>query len=63
MPSEVAQNLSVLELIQALNEKLGLERTRTLEICLPPTLSSIAALKPEVSGHWPIYLNERGGII
>ena len=58
MPSEAALNLSVPELLQALNEKLGLECTRVREIPLPPILSSITTLRAEVS---PLcYLNERG---
>ena len=52
MPLEAALNLSVPELLRALNEKLGLECAKTRESCLPPILDSIPSLEAEVSGTW-----------
>ena len=49
MHSEAALNLSVPELLRALNEKLGLEYTRRREIRLPPVPASITFLEAEVS--------------
>lgn len=54
MSLEAALNLSVLELLRALNKKLGLECTRTQEYCLPP-LGLIPSLETEVSG--PLSMN------
>jgi len=48
MSSEAARNLSIPELLCALNEKLGLESSRLRQMCLPPIIS-IASLKAEVS--------------
>lgn len=50
MSSEVVLNLSVPELLRALNEKLGLECIRAQEDCLPPILGSIPSLGAEVGG-------------
>jgi len=62
MSSEAALNLSILELIQALNEKLGLECTGAREIRLPSGLASVTALESEVSApHGLIYLNAAVG--
>ena len=49
MPSEIALNLSVLELLQALNGKLSSECTRIREARLPPGLTFAAVLEAEVS--------------
>ena len=43
-----ARNLSVLELLQVLDEKLDLEFVRVQGICSPP-LAHAASLKTEVS--------------
>jgi len=42
-------DLSVLELLQVLNEILGLEFARTQEIHLTPVLSSVVSLQDEAS--------------
>ena len=57
MSSEIALNLSIPELLRALNEKLGLECTRAREICIPLILNSIS-VKAEVSGSQSIRLNK-----
>ena len=49
MPVEAALNLSIPELLRALNEKLGPECTRVREISLPPLPASITCLGAEVS--------------
>ena len=49
MSLKAALSSSILELLQALNEKLGLECARTQEIHLPPVLSSVISLEAEVS--------------
>jgi hypothetical protein len=51
MSSEAALNLSVLELLRALNEKLGLKYTKAREIRLPPVPASVTLLETEVSLH------------
>lgn len=48
MSSGSARNLSVLELLQVLDEKLDLEFARVRGICSPP-LAPVASLKTEVS--------------
>ena len=48
MSLEAARNLSVLELLQVLNENLDLEFARVREICFPPVVPA-ALLQPEVS--------------
>jgi len=48
MSSLAARNLSVLELLQVLNEKLDLEFARVQEICFPPLVPA-APLQTEVS--------------
>ena len=45
---EAARNLSILDLLRVLNEKLDLECTRLRETRLPPVVST-ASLGPEVS--------------
>lgn len=50
MPLEAVLDLSVLELLQVLNKKLGLKCTRTQDACLPPIQGSISSLETEVSG-------------
>ena len=57
MSLEAALNLSVLELLQALNEKFSLECARTRGNCFPPILGSIPSLEAEVSSPWSIHLN------
>jgi len=49
MPSEIALNLSVLELLQSLNEKLDSECTRIREMRFPRGLTFAAVLEAEVS--------------
>ena len=49
MASEAALNLSVLELLQALNEKLSLECAGVRGRCFPPILGPIASVEAEVS--------------
>ena len=61
MPSEAAVNLSVPELLQALNEKLGLECTRARQTRLPPVPALIVSLEAKVSILRSTYLGERGG--
>jgi hypothetical protein len=56
MPLEAATNLSVPELLQALNEKLTLECTRVREIRLPPGAASVTVLEAQVITHRLIYL-------
>ena len=48
MPSEAALNLSLLDLLQAFNEKLSLECTR-IQVTRLPHGVSVTALKTEVS--------------
>ena len=64
MPSEAALDLSILELVQALNEKLDLECIKAREIRFSPALASVASLEAEVSGHRLIYVSQQrdGGI-
>ena len=57
MSSDAVLNLSVLELLRALNEKLGLECTTVREGCFLPILDPISA-EAEVSGPRSIHLNE-----
>ena len=57
MSLEATFNLSVLELLQILNEKFSLEYTRTRGNCFPPILGSISSLEAEVSRPWSIHLN------
>jgi len=47
MSSEAVRNLSISDLLRALNEKLGLEYARVLEIRLPLFVS--ASLETDVS--------------
>ena len=61
MSSEAALNLSVLELLQALNEKLSLEWIRMREDFLPPISGSISSLETAVSGRLSICLDGCGG--
>ena len=49
MSSQAVYGLSIPELLRVLNEKLGLERTRAREICLPPILGSMSSLEAAVS--------------
>jgi len=49
MSLKADRNLSVFELLQVLNEKLGLECARIQEIHLPPVLSSVVSLEAEAS--------------
>jgi hypothetical protein len=49
MSSEAALDLSILELVRALNEKLGLECAKAREICPPPAQASVTSLEAEVS--------------
>lgn len=49
MPPEALFNLSFLELLQALNERLTSECSRVREIRLPHGVESVAALETEVS--------------
>ena len=49
MTSEAALNLSVLELLQALNEKLNIEYARARRNCFPPILDSVSSVEAEVS--------------
>lgn len=55
MSSEAALSLSILELLQVLNEKLGLECAKAREVRLPPVpasvLASVTSLKIEVCAH------------
>ena len=48
MSSKITNELSVLELLRLLNEKLGLERTRLREIRVSPAIS-VTSLELEVS--------------
>ena len=57
MSSLAARNLSVLELLQVLNEKLDLEFARVQEICFLPLVPA-APLQTEVSPQM-ICLRER----
>jgi len=57
MSSSAAHNLSVLELLQALNEKLDLEFSRVRETCVRPVVPA-APLKTEVSAPQTIYFQE-----
>ena len=61
MSSDTILNLSVLELLQALNEKLGSECTRLQETRLPPGPTFAAVLETEASAHRSIHPDERGG--
>ena len=61
MSLEAALNLSVPELLRALNEKLGLECTRARGIRLPPVPASITSLEAEVSTSQPTILSEGDG--
>ncbi|KAF9649588.1 hypothetical protein BDM02DRAFT_3186215 [Thelephora ganbajun] len=54
MSLNAALNLSVLELLQALNKKLGLECTGAREVRLPPGQASATTLEAEASTPWPI---------
>ena len=58
MASEAALNLSVLELLQALKEKLSLEYTRMRGKCFPLILGPISSVEAEVSKPLSIHLNE-----
>ena len=51
MSLEAARNLSVLELLQVLNENLDLEFARVREICLSPAIPA-APLQTEVSTQY-----------
>lgn len=63
MSSEGALNLSILELLQVLNKKLGLECTKVREIRLPPVPTSVTPPETEVGLHRLVYLNERDCVI
>ena len=54
---EAARDLSVLELLQVLDEKLDLELTRVGEICFSPVVPA-ASLKTEVSAPQMMWLKE-----
>ena len=60
MSSKAALNLSVLELLRALSNKLSLECTKTRETHFLPILDSMSCLEAEVSGTRSIYLNQCG---
>jgi hypothetical protein len=57
MPSETALNLTILELLQALNEKLTLECTKEPENLFPHGAASTTPLKTEVSAPGLIHYN------
>jgi len=57
MSSSTAHNLSVLELLQALNEKLDLEFSRVRKTCVRPVVPA-ALLQTEVSAPQTIYFQE-----
>ena len=57
MSSSAAHNLSVLELLQALNEKLDLEFSRVRENCVRPVVPA-APLQTEVSAPQTISFQE-----
>ena len=59
MSSEAARNLSVFELLQALNDKLDLEFARVEGICSLPAVPA-APLQTEVSTPRKIYLHDVG---
>jgi hypothetical protein len=59
MPLEAALDLSFLELLQALNEKLALECARVRETRLPPGVASVTALEDQVIAPQSIYLEWR----
>ena len=61
MSLEATLNLSIPELLRALNEKLGLECTRARGIRLPPVPASITSLEVEVSISKLAYLSGGGG--
>ena len=63
MSSQAAYDLSIPELLHALNEKLGLEFTRTRESRFPPILYSVSSLEAQVSGTSSIHLDECDGEI
>ena len=58
MSSEVARDLSIPDLLRALNEKLGLECTR-LQRTPVSHIVSAAFLEPEVSEPQSAHLDER----
>ena len=58
MPSEATLNLSILELLQALNEKLSLECTGIQGKCFPPILGPISSVEAEASRRQSIHLHE-----
>lgn len=60
MSSEAPLDLSILAILRALSEKLGLECTRTREIRFLPVPASIASMKVEVSTSQSIYLSKHG---
>ena len=59
MPSEAALNLSFLELIQTLNDKLVSDCTRVRAIHLP---HGVTTLKNEASASLPMHLNPRSDL-
>ena len=63
MPSEATPNLSVLELLQGLNDKLTLESKRVEEIHFPHGVASVTTLKTEVSTSRSIHPNYSCGQI
>lgn len=58
MPSGAAIDLSFLELLQGLNEKVTSECARVREIRLPHGVASVTALRCEVSALRPIHLSQ-----
>lgn len=63
MLSEAALNLSFLELVQALNEKVTLKCTRVREMRFSRGVAFVTALKTEVSTPRSIYLDPSAGKI
>ena len=59
MSLEAARNISIPELLHALNEKLYSECNRLREYRPPPAVS-ISSLETEVSIFQPSHLNHRG---
>lgn len=57
MSLEAARELSIPELIRALNEKINVEWSSLLVTPLPPG-ASVASVRSEVRTSWPIYLDE-----
>jgi hypothetical protein len=61
MPFEAALDLSLLELLQALKEKVALEYASAWETRFPLGVTSVAALEDQVSAPQSTYLDRGSG--